>query len=137
MLWCLQPLKKSSELLSTVVDVFLHEPAKDWLVAKKRNSSPGDASQDSQSVMATDWDAIKTFKRKLRGDDPVRILSDEIQMMRSESLKLVYTNMLRDGRDALGLPATLSDDQYVEMLISIASDKHILSRWYPGWAPWV
>lgn len=132
---CLMPLKKHANLVLSVVDVFMREPVKDWLIARQRSSSRGSDNGVINNI--PDWDAIKTLKRKLSGENPVKIIVQDLQLLQHPALRQIYTTIIKDGRGPLGLVEYLEDEKYVDMLISIATDKNILSRMYSGWAPWV
>ena len=135
MIKCLTSLKKHSSLILAVVDVFMQEPVKDWLVARQRSSSRGSDTQVPSDTK--DWDAIATLKRKLSGENPVKIIVQDLQLLQPPILRQVYTSIVKDGRGPAGLVEYLDDEKYVGMLISIATDKNILSRMYAWWAPWV
>ena len=135
MIKCLTSLKKHSSLILAVVDVFMQEPVKDWLVARQRSSSRGSDTQVPSDTK--DWDAIATLKRKLSGENPVKIIVQDLQLLQPPILRQVYTSIVKDGRGPAGLVEYLDDEKYVDMLISIATDKNILSRMYAWWAPWV
>ncbi|CAG7836287.1 unnamed protein product [Allacma fusca] len=121
-------MKISAELLTAVADVFIKEPLADWL--KIRSHNVDEAQTESESPGLSSWDPIKTLKSKLAGENPLTITVQEIQYM-NEKLRRVYTKIVRDGREAIGDKTHMTDEEYVDTLIALSTDKNILIRhWF-------
>ena len=53
------------------------------------------------------------------------------------SSDLNWQTVLKDGREEKSKIQTLTDEQLVDTLISLATDRNVLGKMYVGWSAWV
>lgn len=144
MIHTLKCLRNYSNTILVCLDMFVKEPTMDWL-QKSKMKSVGNAGNDSEGSLKSDWDPearVAMVQRKLDGANPARITRDEITICQNsmnahflESYKIlaegapdcVRAKMESDG---------LSVEQQVDALIDMATDENILALTYLGWDPY-
>ncbi|ODN03733.1 DNA-dependent protein kinase catalytic subunit [Orchesella cincta] len=126
-------LKDSSETLLTVADVFIQEPSMDWLKIRQRPSS--NQEEDVQTPSNETWAPIEIMARKLRGHNPTHLLLEELKVQPKE-IVAAYSKIAQDGRIHVEKDE-VSIEEYVDVLLDLATDKNVLSRLYSGWNSWV
>ncbi|CAL8086577.1 unnamed protein product [Orchesella dallaii] len=128
-------LKDASETILTVADVFIQEPSMDWLKIRQRPSSNQDQNEQSPTTSKETWAPMEIMNRKLLGHNPTHLLLEELKVQ-PKDITAIYSKIVQDGRMYLEKDE-VSVEEYVDILLDLATDKNILSRLYSGWNPWV
>lgn len=145
MVHSLQALRANSELLLTMMDVFIKEPSLDWqqFAEKQKRTMKESVSQDSDVDEA--WyprEKVRFAGRKLQGDNCAHIMRDELALGHGRQPYFVHYEkvLMGDRSDNVRArhPATgLTADQQVACLLDLATDPNVLGRAWVGWAPWL
>uniref|UniRef100_A0A915HME3 Non-specific serine/threonine protein kinase n=1 Tax=Romanomermis culicivorax TaxID=13658 RepID=A0A915HME3_ROMCU len=158
---CMKILRENSDSLMNILDVFVKEPTINWIHEAKKQSvqmSIEGQIENCELKFELDWSAnihnidhwypkqkMQTVWRKFRGDNPVLILQEEINLSRKNQIvgknKLFpvdkILNVIHNARLPLRYPKSrLTPENQVECLINLATDPLILARMYIGWESW-
>eukprot|EP00106_Octopus_bimaculoides_P010915 XP_014778357.1 PREDICTED: DNA-dependent protein kinase catalytic subunit-like [Octopus bimaculoides] len=139
---CLESLRSDKDLLTHTLEIFVREPSLDWL--KNAQTNMHRKAQDFSEEEDLSWypkEKIDFVKRKLDGDHPAYITSDELSLnsyvKRFDALKAVTSIVLgAEGNVRSTLPQKhLTVEQQITALIDLATDPNILIRTFEGWNP--
>lgn len=139
MIHCLRSFRKENSVFIAILEVFALEPSLDWL-EQARTNPRNDGTQ-----ITANWypkEKIEKVKRKLQGENPVTIFEDDICRYHSKSKQSGKFIEVLKGVPELNVRARLPNDklteeQQVDCLIDLATDKHVLAKTYIGWDPWL
>lgn len=147
MIYSLRALKYNRHILIDTCEVFVRDPLIDWLkMSRKKSISISEtAGGTSQILSATTWfpqEKIKIVRAKLRGESPVSIMLQELNM--SIHSKQSYFGNIQcivrgeEPRYRQHFPeGVLPLADQVDCLIDMATDPDILGRTWTGWNPFV
>ncbi|CRK91834.1 CLUMA_CG005456, isoform A [Clunio marinus] len=132
-----------SQTILICLEMFVREPTLDWLHGSKMKKNIENANV---SMGISDWNPeqrIAIVERKLKGENPVRIVKDEMsvsEIANNKQLYDAYCNLAEGDennfRSQIG-EKDLSVEDQVQCLIEMATDKAILANMYLGWDPWI
>jgi phosphatidylinositol kinase/protein kinase (PI-3 family) len=126
-------LLNSSELIISIIDIFVNEQSVNWLKQRKDQGERG----PSASARNAEWMPMNIIKKKLRCHNPIRILLEELRANQQTNLPEIYCSLIENGNREKIKPEKVSEERVVELLIDLATDKNLLCRIFYGWAPWV
>lgn len=136
MIHTMRCLRSHSKAILSCLEMFVNEPTMDWQQQSKNISKS----------MKTEWNPearIKFVERKLNGDNPLKIIKDELSVSATAANPdnlYRYENLVDGEIKCLRrkLPENnLNVDDQVSCLIEMATDKALLAMVYLGWDPWV
>lgn len=132
----------ASEVIVTVADVFIQEPTMEWLKIRQgksylpTESNDAEMEIDNPSPSSTKHFPYEIMKKKLSNHNPAHLIVEELKMYGKEDWFSTYAAIVQDERK-LKEEKTLSTEDYIDVLLDMATDKNILSRMYAGWNSWV
>ncbi len=130
MLAVLQLLQKRKSDVEGFLSAFISEPLLHWAIKDK----------SFQQGVSTAQSRIQVVKRKLRLENPVQVLKDELKsnLYIAKEGVMPQIHSVLDGQLAprlhTGKP-TLTPTEFVDVLISVATDENILGRTWAHWSP--
>lgn len=136
MIHTMRCLRSHSKAILTCLEMFVNEPTMDW---QQQSKNIGNS-------MGTEWNPearIKFVERKLNGDNPLKIIKDELLVSVIAAIPDIlhrYENLVEGDVESLRrkLPEeNLNVEDQVSCLIEMATDKALLAMMYLGWDPWV
>jgi len=145
---CLSACKEpdnTNELISEL-EIYKNEPIVEW---QRRSLSQMTDTEIKQLKSSESWEPnrrITTAIKKLKGTHPVSILIDELSInpaknMYSEKSNLILMKKILEDVCQKPIPneedETLSTEEQVDALISIAMSPEILARQWVGLTPWI
>lgn len=120
----------------------------DWLKLRQRSKSktPDEEAEEhemtqdrleneSESIANLDF-PFEILKRKLRCHNPTDLLVKELKMHSRKDVPAVYCKIAEDGR-IFREKDVATTEEYVDILLDLATDKNVLSRIFCGWNSWV
>lgn len=133
---------EASDIILAVADVFIKEPSIDWL--KLRKGSKSGNSEDSEvgsrnstpSQAQGEFVPFEIMKRKLKSHNPTQILLEELKMNNHRNVPAVYSTIAAESRMHMEKDIVTSEE-YIDILLNLATDENILCRVFAGWNPWV
>jgi DNA-dependent protein kinase catalytic subunit len=146
MIHALRCFRSSKQLLLAGMEVFVRDPAIDWLEATK-NRCRSQAEGRAGELSDMDWNPamrIKLAKAKLDGANPKKITSAELSLGMVAKFPNYLKGYLRvvEGHVQHKCRARVSDENLtvedqVACLIDLATDPVILGITFAGWCPWI
>ncbi|KRY20764.1 DNA-dependent protein kinase catalytic subunit [Trichinella patagoniensis] len=157
MKYCLKAFRDSSYILLNTMDTFIKEPSLNWIVEVRRQIGEGRPLWKDEANLRDlfKWypeEKISAAARKLRGDNPVIIMQDELMNSRQhlssfplhQIINCIYgkkdfSALTEEEQSApRGYPLqALTVEQQTSCLIEMATDPIILSRTWFGWEAWI
>ncbi|KRX84595.1 DNA-dependent protein kinase catalytic subunit [Trichinella sp. T6] len=157
MKYCLKAFRDSSYILLNTMDTFIKEPSLNWIVEVRRQIGEGRPLWNDETNLRDlfKWypeEKISAAARKLRGDNPVIIMQDELMNSRQhlssfplhQIINCIYgkkdfSALTEEEQSApRGYPLhALTVEQQTSCLIEMATDPIILSRTWFGWEAWI
>ncbi|KAL1238732.1 DNA-dependent protein kinase catalytic subunit [Trichinella spiralis] len=157
MKYCLKAFRDSSYILLNTMDTFIKEPSLNWIVEVRRQIGEGRPLWNDEANLRDlfKWypeEKISAAARKLRGDNPVIIMQDELTNSRQhlssfplhQIINCIYgkkdfSALTEEDQSApRGYPLqALTVEQQTSCLIEMATDPIILSRTWFGWEAWI
>ncbi|XP_003376672.1 DNA-dependent protein kinase catalytic subunit [Trichinella spiralis] len=161
MKYCLKAFRDSSYILLNTMDTFIKEPSLNWIVEVRRQIGEGRPLWNDEANLRDlfKWypeEKISAAARKLRGDNPVIIMQDELTNSRQhlssfplhQIINCIYgkkdfSALTEEDQSApRGYPLqALTVEQQTSCLIGeqfkMATDPIILSRTWFGWEAWI
>ncbi|KRX21468.1 DNA-dependent protein kinase catalytic subunit [Trichinella nelsoni] len=157
MKYCLKAFRDSSYILLNTMDTFIKEPSLNWIVEVRRQIGEGRPLWKDEANLRDlfKWypeEKISAAARKLRGDNPVIIMQDELMNSRQhlssfplhQIINCIYgkkdfSALTEEDQSApRGYPLqALTVEQQTSCLIEMATDPIILSRTWFGWEAWI
>jgi len=127
-------LIEHKELIISVSEVYLSEPAVNWTKLRKHRpqDSLGECSEEDEL-----WMPMKIIKDKLNQVNPAQIMLEELQSNQSKTVSSTYTKVLKTGREEMLKKTRLNEEEIVTCLLNLATDKKILTTLFAGWCSWV
>lgn len=131
---------KSSELISTITEIFIAEPTVDW--SRRKVQHQDDTAMGTTKMLEGNEKElpVQLLLGKIKGENPLAIIRKLLQINGSFK-KPVYADnwkkVVLDGRESVNAKQFLDDEELIDTLISLASDKSVLGRAYVGWSAWV
>lgn len=94
-----------------------------------------------ESVDATEngpleWIPMQIIKRKLLCENPTNILLDTLESNPTKEIVPIYCDIVKNGRQIMD-STPLSQEQVIDCLLDLATDKNILARLYVGLLSWI
>ncbi|RHY33815.1 hypothetical protein DYB32_001375 [Aphanomyces invadans] len=117
----LKVLRKKGNALSTIVEVFIHDPLYNWTL------SPGRALQVQKDKMENDLQVARADDKGTDDDENVADLAARVLLRVKQKLQ-GYEDPTSEA---------MSVEGQVKHLIQVARDPHNLCKIYPGWGPWL
>ncbi|KRY92665.1 DNA-dependent protein kinase catalytic subunit, partial [Trichinella pseudospiralis] len=157
MKYCLKAFRDSSYILLNTMDTFVKEPSLNWIVEARRQIGEGRTLWNDEANLRDSFkwypeEKISAAARKLRGDNPVIIMQDELMNSRRhlssfplhQIINCIYgkkdfSALSEEDQSApRGYPLqALTVEQQTSCLIEMATDSVILSRTWFGWEAWI
>jgi DNA-dependent protein kinase catalytic subunit len=141
----LRCFRNSKKLLKACMEVFVREPAIDWLDAAKDCYQK--RTDDDVELVVADWNPslrIELASEKLNGMNPRKVLTTELSIgavsQRSDYLRgylRVVNGDPQHNKRAIVADVNLTVEDQVASLIDLASDPVVLGVTYSGWCPWI
>lgn len=132
----LEAVRAQEQRIDSIMRVFLNEPLLEWQVPVKRSQ----VIEEEGSQTETTWMPqikVNLARRKLRGNHPVPILQDELQLNPHITPYLpYYPTILPQPPMHVSKDAVLSPQDQAHALIQLATDGNILGRMFHGWSSW-
>ena len=115
----LRQIRDNEDVLLSILSIFIKEPTIDWIKESDKKKMDMKELADQR---------ISTVKRKLSGENPA--------VLSWQSLKKMYpgNEIIKKSYEKL-LAKHANQDDTVQALIGIATDKEIFARSYAGWSP--
>jgi phosphatidylinositol kinase/protein kinase (PI-3 family) len=124
----------SSESIIFIINTFVNERSMNWAKSRKTTGMITDDPLENPP----NWQPLQIIKNKLKCKNPKSILLDVIKSNPQKEIVPVYCDIIRNCQ-GIGFDEnkTLKNNEVIDCILELATDKNILARIYVGLSAWI